>query len=237
MSDDRESDLLRQRRANFEELVRLGIDPYPRKFERTEHHRGARRRRTASERERSSRPTRSRRARPAGFWRSAASARRTSSSSPTAPRRSRSTSARTRCRERDFAIFKLLDFGDYVGVEGQLFRTKTNELTIWALALAVPGQVLRPLPEKWHGLTDVEIRYRQRYLDLIVNPESRAGVRGAQPRSLRGDPRVPGRARLPRGRDADDAADRRRRAGAAVRHASQRARHASCTCASRRSCI
>jgi lysyl-tRNA synthetase class 2 len=75
--------------------------------------------------------------------------------------------------ELDFKIYKLLDFGDWVGVEGRLFRTKTNELTIWASRLHFLSKCLLPLPEKWHGLTDVEIRYRQRYLDLIVNPESR----------------------------------------------------------------
>src|SRR2546422_1982981 len=75
--------------------------------------------------------------------------------------------------ELDFKIFKLLDFGDWLGVEGRLFRTKTNELTIWASRLHFLAKCLLPLPEKWHGLTDVEIRYRQRYLDLIVNPDAR----------------------------------------------------------------
>src|SRR3954462_15928741 len=73
----------------------------------------------------------------------------------------------------DFEIFKLLDFGDWIGVEGRLFRTKTNELTIWASRLHFLAKCLLPLPEKWHGLSDVEIRYRQRYLDLIVNSDSR----------------------------------------------------------------
>jgi lysyl-tRNA synthetase class 2 len=75
--------------------------------------------------------------------------------------------------ELDFKIYKLLDFGDWVGVEGRLFRTKTNEFTIWASRLHFLAKCLLPLPEKWHGLTDVEVRYRQRYLDLIVNPDSR----------------------------------------------------------------
>jgi lysyl-tRNA synthetase class 2 len=75
--------------------------------------------------------------------------------------------------ELDFRIYKLLDFGDWVGVEGRLFRTKTNELTVWASRLHFLSKCLLPLPEKWHGLTDVETRYRQRYLDLIVNPDSR----------------------------------------------------------------
>jgi lysyl-tRNA synthetase class 2 len=73
----------------------------------------------------------------------------------------------------DFRMYKLLDFGDFVGVEGRLFRTRTNELTIWASRLHFLAKCLVPLPEKWHGLSDVEIRYRQRYLDLIVNPDSR----------------------------------------------------------------
>jgi lysyl-tRNA synthetase class 2 len=72
-----------------------------------------------------------------------------------------------------FQIFKHLDFGDLVGVDGRIFRTKTNELTVWAARLEFLAKCLLPMPEKWHGLTDVEARYRQRYLDLIVNPESR----------------------------------------------------------------
>ena len=85
----------------------------------------------------------------------------------------------------DFQIFKLLDFGDWVGVEGRLFRTKTNELTIWASRLHFLAKCLLPLPEKWHGLTDVEIRYRQRYLDLDRQPRLAARVRDAQPRDRR----------------------------------------------------
>ena len=67
----------------------------------------------------------------------------------------------------DFRVFQLLDLGDQIGVEGRLFRTKTNELTIWAARLHFLAKCLVPLPEKWHGLTDVETRYRQRYLDLL----------------------------------------------------------------------
>jgi lysyl-tRNA synthetase class 2 len=75
--------------------------------------------------------------------------------------------------ELDFKVFKLLDFGDVVGVEGRLFRTRTDEFTIRASRLEFLVKCLLPLPEKWHGLQDVETRYRQRYLDLIVNPDSR----------------------------------------------------------------
>ncbi|MDD5558484.1 lysine--tRNA ligase [Candidatus Methylomirabilis sp.] len=64
---------------------------------------------------------------------------------------------------------KKLDVGDYLGVEGQLFRTRTGELTVRARTVQLLSKSLRPLPEKWHGLTDVETRFRQRYLDLIVN--------------------------------------------------------------------
>jgi lysyl-tRNA synthetase, class II len=75
--------------------------------------------------------------------------------------------------ERDFALSKLLDYGDQIGVSGHLFRTKTNELSIWATRLEFLAKCFLPLPEKWHGLQDIEIRYRQRYLDLIVNPDVR----------------------------------------------------------------
>jgi lysyl-tRNA synthetase class 2 len=75
--------------------------------------------------------------------------------------------------EQGFALFHLLDLGDAIGVDGHLFRTKTNELSIWVEKITFLSKALLPLPEKWHGLTDVELRYRQRYLDLIANEESR----------------------------------------------------------------
>jgi lysyl-tRNA synthetase class 2 len=73
--------------------------------------------------------------------------------------------------EDRYALFKKIDIGDFIGVKGFLFRTKTNELTIEVEDFMLLSKSLRPLPEKWHGLTDVELRYRQRYVDLIVNPE------------------------------------------------------------------
>ncbi len=75
--------------------------------------------------------------------------------------------------ERDYQLFKLLDIGDIVGVEGYLFRTRTGELSVHAEKLEFLSKTLLAMPEKWHGLEDVEIRYRQRYLDLIANPEVR----------------------------------------------------------------
>jgi len=78
-----------------------------------------------------------------------------------------------RLPERDFQLYKLLDIGDFVGVEGTLFRTKTGELTVLASELTFLAKCFLPLPEKWHGLRDIEIRYRQRYVDLVVNREVR----------------------------------------------------------------
>ncbi|GAB4537103.1 MAG: lysine--tRNA ligase [Thermodesulfovibrionia bacterium] len=70
-----------------------------------------------------------------------------------------------------YGLLKNVDIGDILGIRGRLFRTKTDELTIEVNDLSFLCKSLRPLPEKWHGLRDVEIRYRQRYLDLIVNPD------------------------------------------------------------------
>jgi lysyl-tRNA synthetase class 2 len=75
--------------------------------------------------------------------------------------------------EKGFELYKLLDLGDHVGASGYLFRTRTGELSVHVEELTFLAKDLLPLPEKWHGLTDVELRYRQRYVDLIVNPEVR----------------------------------------------------------------
>ena len=75
-----------------------------------------------------------------------------------------------RLSERDFEIYKLLDIGDVVAAQGGATRTKTGELTLEATGFTILTKSMRPLPEKWHGLTDVEQRYRQRYLDLIATP-------------------------------------------------------------------
>jgi lysyl-tRNA synthetase, class II len=75
--------------------------------------------------------------------------------------------------EQGFELYKLLDLGDHIGVSGYLFRTKTGELTVHVEQIEFLSKDLLPLPEKWHGLTDVELRYRQRYVDLVMNPEVR----------------------------------------------------------------
>ena len=168
----RESDLLKQRRENFDALARLGVDPYPRNFERTH---------TVAELV-------------AGYGNTSGEDLETAHVQTRTAGRILAVRSFGKANflvvsdgeekiqvyvrkdslpERDFAVFGLLDFGDFVGIEGRLFRTKTNELTIWASRVEFLAKCFHPLPEKWHGLTDVEIRYRQRYLDLIVNPDSR----------------------------------------------------------------
>ena len=75
--------------------------------------------------------------------------------------------------DKGFELYKLLDLGDHIGVSGYLFRTRTGELSVHVDELTFLSKDLLPLPEKWHGLTDVELRYRQRYVDLAMNPEVR----------------------------------------------------------------
>jgi len=75
--------------------------------------------------------------------------------------------------DKGWELFKLLDLGDHIGVSGYLFRTRTGELTVHVEEITFLSKALLPLPEKWHGLTDVELRYRQRYVDLFMNPEVR----------------------------------------------------------------
>ncbi len=166
-----ENELLAQRRANLEALARLGVDLYPHEFGRTDtitqlvDAHGAR---SKEELE-------------------AARVETTTSGRILAIRSFGKanflvlTDGRSRIQvyvrqdsmaERDFQVFKLLDLGDFVGVAGHLFRTKTNEFTVWATSLRFLSKCLIPLPEKWHGLQDIEIRYRQRYLDLIVTPDT-----------------------------------------------------------------
>ena len=73
---------------------------------------------------------------------------------------------------------KMIDIGDFIGVQGELYRTQTGELTVKAQSVKLLSKALRPLPEKFHGLTDIEARYRQRYLDLVMNPKTREVMLG-----------------------------------------------------------
>src|SRR5262245_47382249 len=167
-----EAEQIAQRKAKLEELVRLGVAPYPNRFDRTitiaalvrEHGE------TPAEALEGSQPE----ARVAGRILSVRSFGKANFLVLSDGRSRLQVYIRAdSLSPREFQIFKLLDLGDHVGVQGRIFRTKTNELTIWAAGLEVLAKCLLPLPEKWHGLTDIEARYRQRYLDLIVNPESR----------------------------------------------------------------
>jgi lysyl-tRNA synthetase, class II len=87
----------------------------------------------------------------------------------------------------EFSLFRLLDVGDFIGVTGELFRTRTAQLTVAVKVFSFLSKALRPLPEKWHGLRDVETRYRRRYVDLVVNPEAREifVLRGQLVRAIR----------------------------------------------------
>jgi len=88
---------------------------------------------------------------------------------------------------KNFNILKLLDLGDIIGIKGKVFKTKTGEISVWAEELILLTKSVNPLPEKFHGLKDVETRYRQRYVDLITNPEARAifKIRTAMVKSFR----------------------------------------------------
>ncbi len=112
-----------------------------------------------------------------------------------------------------YDAFKGWDVGDTIGAAGTLFRTRTGELSVKATSLRLLVKSLRPLPDKWHGLADVDTRYRQRYVDLIVNEESRK-VFEARTRIVRALRARAGRPRLHGSGNADDAAHPGRRRGA-----------------------
>src|SRR5947207_713752 len=167
-----QAEQIEQRRANLTDLARLGVDVYPRRFDRRHTivelvDRYGQRTHDELEAERVETVTSGRILAIRSFGKANFLVLSDGRAKVQAYIRQDSLP------ELDFKIFKLLDFGDWVGVEGRLFRTKTNEFTIWASRLHFLAKCLLPLPEKWHGLTDVEIRYRQRYLDLIVNPDAR----------------------------------------------------------------
>jgi len=172
VTEQNESDQTAQRRANFEQLRGLGVDVYPRRFDAgstisqvVATHGEA----TGAELD-----TQGVQVRVAGRilgLRTFGKANFLVLSDGKA--RVQAYVRQDSVPELDFSVFRLLDFGDWVGVSGRMFRTKTNELTVWASTLTFLAKCFLPLPEKWHGLTDVETRYRQRYLDLTVNPESR----------------------------------------------------------------
>ena len=172
MTDHADTEQRRQRRANHQAIEALGVDPCPAGFEPSdavsavvERHGG----RSGEELERSQprTATAGRIVAVRSFGKANFLVLSDGRSRLQAYVRKDSVSA------RDFDVFRLLDVGDLAGVAGRVFRTRTGELTVWASRLEFLAKCLEPLPEKWHGLTDVETRYRQRYLDLIVNRDSR----------------------------------------------------------------
>jgi lysyl-tRNA synthetase class 2 len=186
MSTIEDSDQVVQRKANLEELKALGVDPYPRRFDpQASISEIVREHGNREKDELEAAQTSTRTAGRILALRTFGKANFLVISDGLA--RVQVYLRQDSLPDLDFKIFKLLDFGDWVGVEGRLFRTKTNEFTIWAAKLQFLAKCLMPLPEKWHGLTDVEIRYRQRYLDLIVNPDSRRvfEIRGRVVASIR----------------------------------------------------
>ena len=104
--------------------------------------------------------------------------------------------------ESDWQAFKLLDMGDFIGVSGTPMKTKTGELSLKLTKFTILTKSLRPLPEKYHGLTNVEHRYRQRYVDLIVNEKTR-NIFIARAKIIRGYPKISGCSRIYRSRNAD----------------------------------
>ena len=172
MNRKQDTDQLRQRRENLGQLCALGVQPYPHRFERSDAvsaivdaHGG----RTGEELEaaRPSAATAGRIVAIRSFGKANFLVLSDGKARLQVYLRKDSVSA------HDFDVLKRLDVGDHVGVAGRVFRTRTDELTVWAERLQFLAKCFEPLPEKWHGLTDVETRYRQRYLDLIVNPPSR----------------------------------------------------------------
>ncbi len=169
---NQKADLIDQRQEKLDEIRSRGYDPYPHKYSLTQ--------RIAQARE--------------AF--SSSSAEELESSKPELQTAGRLISVRghgkasfahlaeggdrlqiyvrqDRVGQEQYELFRLLDVGDIIGVQGVLFRTRTDELTIMADQLTLLSKSMLSLPEKWHGLADVETRYRQRYLDLLVNPRVR----------------------------------------------------------------
>ncbi len=169
---ERKTDQLRQRRENLKELVAIGVNPYPSSFDQADTVSNLVNTYQSSDAATlDASPAHVRTAGRILVVRSFGKANFLVVSDGLA--RIQIYVREDSISQRDSSIFRLLDLGDLIGVEGRVFRTRTQELTIWAEKLSFLSKCLMPLPEKWHGLIDIETRYRQRYLDLIVNPDSR----------------------------------------------------------------
>ena len=137
--------------------------------------------------------------------------------------------------EEEYDRFKKLDIGDIVGVKGMVFRTQRGEMSVRVEAVTLLSKSLLPLPEKFHGLTNTELRYRQRYVDLIVNPEVKRNFMHPLPvhQACAG---LPGRPGLYGGGDPRPEHHLRRRHCPSLHHPPQHAGHRHVSCASPPSC-
>jgi lysyl-tRNA synthetase class 2 len=179
---DQDNELTIQRRKNFEEIAGLGFEPYPHKFDRTHtitdivaqhgHHAGPK---PPEELAQVNQELNQVNVRLAGRMMT----HRMMGKAGFAHLSDGGAQLQVYVRanevaEREWQLFKrLLDLGDIIGAEGYVFITKTGELSVHVRRLYFLAKALLPPPEKWHGLQDIEMRYRRRYLDLMVNPESR----------------------------------------------------------------
>ena len=170
MPDERRESLEDVRSEKLEQIASLGIDPWGQRFDGHQADRaGARACRC-----RPATKAAPRCASPAGSCSSAGRARSSSSIFATGPSHIQIFVGKKQVGDLGWSLLELLDLGDLIGVDGRLGRTKTGELTVFADKLTFLAKSLLPPPEKWHGLTDLEQRYRQRYVDLFSNPESLA---------------------------------------------------------------
>jgi lysyl-tRNA synthetase class 2 len=176
-----ENELIIQRRKNFEAICALGFDPYPHKFARTHtiteivraygHYAGAK---PPEELERVNAELRRVAVRIAGrMMTTRLMGRAAFAHLSDGEKRLQIYIRSNEVSEREWQLYHHLDLGDFIGVEGYLFVTRTGELTVHVERLHFLAKAFLPLPEKWHGLHDIETRYRQRYLDLIANRSSR----------------------------------------------------------------
>ena len=123
-----------------------------------------------------------------------------------------------------FADVKALDRGDWIGATGTVMTTRTGEISVKVTNLELLAKAIRPLPDKWHGLADADIRYRQRYADLVVNAHGASGLRDP-PRRVDELSHDPDGSRIRRGRNADSPHRARRRPRPTIRDPPQHARH------------
>lgn len=167
-----ENDQIEQRRRSLDQIVQLGVDPYPHKFDRSHSISKIVRRfsqKTGEELE-AERP----RARVAGRVHAINKMGKAAFIRFTDGNELLQVYIKSNeVEEKTWALLKLLDLGDFVGTEGRLFRTRTGELSIHAESLTFLAKALVPPPDKYYGLNDIELRYRQRYADLIANKEVR----------------------------------------------------------------